>query len=230
MSDIKTILPDAIEVSMQADSIEIEQAAMFIRDRCNQASRSLLEIGHYLLEHFFSNNTDELSDHKPTKRISLRKLAQHPEVAMSYTALSNAVHLAIQDEFLKDFDNSQLTESHRVLLLAVKDPERKQFLAVRVIDGGLSVKELRKLLIENQDILPRGRTTSGCLEPGVRQQQRTTIETLHRGIQSLIKSFTPELIMTGIPMDQLKNLRIEVMEVKKKLEKFIAEMEKRLLY
>ena len=76
----------------------VDDAVAFINKRIDTASSSIIEVGQYLLKHFFEGDIQKAQDRAPRKGISLRKLAEHPDLNISFAGLSRAVNLAVQEE------------------------------------------------------------------------------------------------------------------------------------
>ncbi|RJO66032.1 MAG: hypothetical protein C4523_14235 [Myxococcales bacterium] len=123
---------------------------------------AMVEVGRYLLKHNFHDDEKMVESHSPNKVISIRKLAKHPKILVSYSWLSRAIRLAVhEDEFASVAASRHLTPSHKLLLLNVDDPEeRARYISLIVADDPqmtgkpkvMSVRELRKLLVEDEHI------------------------------------------------------------------------------
>ena len=85
------------ENDIQHDAI-YDETAKFVAERYENSKRSLLEIGKYLLEHFFGGDIKAVKSKKPGKGLSLQKLSKRDDINMSLANLSRAVNLAAQEE------------------------------------------------------------------------------------------------------------------------------------
>ncbi len=145
------------EMLTKKDQKILDEAVDFINRKLNEVSRSMIDIGEYLLDKFFDGDPKKVKSRSPRKGVSLRKLAERDDLDMSFSSLSNAVNLAVQEELLKEKESEYLTESHRVLLLSVGDEDEKMKYADQVIEEQMSRRELRALLIDDGFIKPRGK-------------------------------------------------------------------------
>ncbi len=135
----------------------LDNAVEFINKRVDNFSSSMIEVGEYLLKHFFDGDIEKAHDRAPRKGISLRKLAEHPDINMSFVGLSRAVNLAVQEKELGSVSTlKHLTPSHKLLLLKVDDLKEKQKYVSRIEKDGLSVRRFDDLLIQDGYSKPRG--------------------------------------------------------------------------
>ncbi len=136
----------------------INAAVKFINNKANAPAKSLLDIGKYLLEHFFDNDPKKVDSRAPRKGVSLRQLANHPDIALNHQALSNAVKLAIQEDLFKSDKYKSLTESHKLILFKLGDDKKiKLKFADKAVKENLSVRKLHNVLVEARLLAPRGR-------------------------------------------------------------------------
>ncbi len=144
----------------------IEDAVHFINQRVDNASSSIIEVGQYLLKQFFQDDIAKVHDRAPRKSLSLRKLAEHPDLMFSYSALSRAVALAVQEKQIATVAApQQFTPTHKVLLLSVDGLEelndkqklehKKKYLE-RIEKEKLSARRFQELLVKEGVIKPRG--------------------------------------------------------------------------
>jgi len=148
-----------VEILSAEEVQKIDEAVNFINQQANAPARSLLEIGKYLLETFFDNDPKKVQDRAPRKGVSLRKLAEHPDIYMSYRNLSNAVRLALQEDVFKSVKYKDLTDSHKLLLFSVDGATNKEKLKIadKVIAENLSVRGLHEMLVKKNLLASRGR-------------------------------------------------------------------------
>lgn len=169
---------------------EIDDAVAFINERQDRTAISLIEIGEYLLLHFFEDDLEKVHDRAPRKGVSLRKLAEHPDVLMTYSQLSRAIALAVQEKQLDTVATlKHLTASHKLLLAGIDGHadlseseivDLKKKYAAQVEKEGLSVRSLHDLLIKDGYSKPRGLAAVG---------DESERKLLRSGFQSFVNPF-----------------------------------------
>jgi hypothetical protein len=152
------------ELPADRDLALIEEAVRWINRKVRDTRlRGAVEIGDYILLHFFGGSVEEARSHNPHKRRSFRKLCAHPELAVSATTLKNCVGLAVQRRQLDPQLFERLGYSHHIALLPVSDGAVKQELARQAAEERLSVRALRARI--RARIRPRrGRRASPALD------------------------------------------------------------------
>jgi len=146
-----------VEILTAEEIQKIDKAVDYINAQANSTAKSLIEIGQYLLKEFFEGDIKKAEDRGSRKGISLRKIAEHPEITLSYRTLANAMHLSHQEYLFSDAKYKALSETHKMLLFSVSDNKKKLSFADKVVSEKLSVNKLREKLIDAKYILPRGR-------------------------------------------------------------------------
>ena len=142
--------PQVLEPSVD-EKLVVREAVDWINrkvtETIDRAARGALEIGQYVFKRFFHDNPEEVRFRGRQKETSFRELASHPELQISPSNLHNAVHLAIQEHQLITAgvqSSEQITPSHKVELLRVKELEDKARLVSQAVDERLSVRQLRE--------------------------------------------------------------------------------------
>ena len=139
------------------DQQVIRESVEFINSRMDGAANSLVEIGRHLLTAFFGGDVEKARQNDPVKPVSLRKLAAHPDLKTSPASLSRAVALAVQETDLGTVVSiQQLSATHKIALLSVKDLDVKREYAVKALGENLSVNALRQVLVAAGHIEIRG--------------------------------------------------------------------------
>jgi hypothetical protein len=164
----------------KVDRALVDRSVSHIREvMAKTVTRGLDEIGQYLLKEFFDDDPAFFLASSPTKHASLRKLMDRCdslELPVSKTFLVNALRMAVVAKELPNAASfNRLPPSHRVELLRVRAPEKREQLASRAVASKLSVLKLRTL-VQKQEVRDkaspgRGRTPSpsvlksieGCL-------------------------------------------------------------------
>ncbi|MBI2378723.1 MAG: hypothetical protein HYV07_32310 [Deltaproteobacteria bacterium] len=110
-------------------------------------------IGEYVLEHFFANDVELVRSRDTNKSASIRALVARcdtAELPLSKSSLHNAVSVAAMNHQLSDGGTAfkQLSPSHQVTLLPLRDPKRVERIAERAIRKELSVRALSHVVVE----------------------------------------------------------------------------------
>ena len=137
----------------KADEALIDRAVAHIREVvARTVSRGLDDIGTYLLREFYDNDPELYFSRSTSKHASLNMLIERCEsleLPVSRTFLGNALRLAaVTKQLPRASTFRQLPPSHRVELLRVREPEKLEQLASKVVEGGLSVQKVRMLVQE----------------------------------------------------------------------------------
>lgn len=216
MVDRQLMKRDTEQVLTKEQSRALNDAVKFINRKSNEGARSLIEIGEYLLRNFFEGDPRKVEDRAPRKGISLRKLAEHEDICMSFMTLSNAVKLAVQESLFEDEKYKALTESHKIALFQIRDDDAKLSFADRVVDEKLSVRDLRELLIDAQYVATRGRPVVAGESS---DDSADPYSAYFRPIDKLLKL---DFSVDKIELNQLSDDRIEAMvKLKGQLDKII---------
>lgn len=110
--------------------------------------RSSIDIGNYIIEHFYQNDLDLVFSRNPKKHTSLRKLKEHDDLPFHPSNLSKMINVAIQEKvFLENQINiERLNYYHHTELLRLKDDGEKLMMLDRINDEKLSGKKLREII------------------------------------------------------------------------------------
>jgi hypothetical protein len=179
----------------------------------------LIDIGNYLLRYFFNNNVRLVGNRRPDKRISLRQLAEMPEITVSHRTLSNAVSLAVQERELDDPKYKKMSATHKILLSKIDNVELKRRYADGIINNRWSVRALQERLQQDGLMPSRGRRP---LEEG-RQEGGDIIVELFKPLEKVAKmGVTLEKIDPG----KLTREQIKIVEdLKRRLEYLLEQVE-----
>jgi hypothetical protein len=211
-----------IEILTAEEIKQLDEAVTFINTKANESAKSLVEIGDYLLKTFFENDIKKAEDRAPRKGISLRKIAAHKDIMLSYRSLANAMRLADQNHLFSGAKFRNLTESHRLLLLNVTEESQKMAFAEKSMKEKLSYRGLRDVLIKENYITPRGR---GALPSGDSDLEPDDVFTaFFKPIDRLIKM---NFAIDHIELDRLSDSQIQAMtQLKDRLEEILAKVGK----
>jgi len=200
----------------------LNDAVTFVNSKMDRTAVSLIEIGEYLLKHFFEDDLTKVSSRAPRKGVSLRKLAEHPDIIMSFAGLSNAISLAVQEKLLGSVQTSeQLTASHRVLLLKVGDLQSKKQYISQIEKNKLSVRRFHELL--EKDGLVQRRGLAAVDDEDERKLLRSGY---HKFISpfELLASLEIDSVLE-LPKDRIKSIYGEAKKAMGQLEKLLKRLE-----
>lgn len=124
-----------------------------------------IAVAEYLLESFFGGDLRRL--HRKEAAPSLRELARHPDVHLSYNYLWRSLRVYEQLRGLPADVAAALPLSHHVLLLSVEDPERKRALAQVAADEGLTKRRLELRIRRESPPSVRGRPRAPGLQVAI---------------------------------------------------------------
>lgn len=212
----------------------LDDAVAYINGRMNTASVSVIEIGQYLLKHFFGDDPSKASDRGSRKGLSLRKLAEHPDLTLTYSALSRAVSVAVQEKQLSTVATLQhTTASHKILLLNIDDSGgmdekkalelKKKYLA-QIEKEQLSVRKFRDLLEADGYVKQRG---LGAIESEAeRKLLRSGFHKLIDPFESIVELDLKRLL--ELPSTNLKSAYDAAKKARMRLDAIITGIEARL--
>ena len=107
-----------------------------------------MEIGNYILKHFFNDDIKLASSKNPRKPNSYKALCRHRDLSVPYSTLTVMVRVAAQERFFKlhHIDTDKLGYTHKANLIRLRNGEKKLSLARRCINEGLSTRKLTQLV------------------------------------------------------------------------------------
>lgn len=161
---------EAVELPASAEKIDkdlVERSISEVREIvAKTVAKGQDEVGQYLLREFFGGDPEVYYASGPTKHASLRKFMDRCEsvdLPVSRTFVLNALRLAAAAKQLPRASTfAQLPPSHRVELLRVKAPEKREKLASRAMESKLSIQKLR-ILVDKAAVRDRERPGRGRL-------------------------------------------------------------------
>jgi hypothetical protein len=166
----------------------IEESVRYINDKANETIyKGSLEIGNFILRHFFNDDIKLASSKNPRKPNSYKALCRHKDLSVPYSTLTVMVRVAAQERFLKlhDIDTERLGYTHKANLIRLRNSEKKLGLARRCIDEGLSTRKLTELVkTSRQDTLAHRKM----------EQEETALKNIMKIEQLLNRSEKSELV------------------------------------
>ena len=223
------------------DPALIDRSVKFINKTIIATSyKGSLEIGEYLLEHFFDNDIEKASSRNPHKPLSFQKLCKRDDLGVHPSTLSRMVKVASQEKYFvqEKTDTKGLTYSNRLEFTKLPNDKKKLKLVEKCIKEEMSFSTLSARiskkskgvtplpplkLISNVDKLFEGTQLPALLSTPdklerlrstTRTQMKERANTLLNKMQTLTKDCN-SLITT-----------LDDIEKKKKLEKKEQEKEK----
>ena len=133
-------------------SEDIEDAVSYINQKVSEAQKNIIDIGKYVLDHFFDGDIETALSKNPYKNVSFQQLAQHPDLMINRATLSRAVGLYIQQEQILALDRrhaellDQVSPTHQQVILPIKQSDAKVVLLQKAVEQELSTRALRKIV------------------------------------------------------------------------------------
>ncbi len=128
------------------DKALIKKAVQFINQKANEhLYKASVEIGAYVLKHFFDDDIKAAGSRNPRKPASYRALCDNEGLAITVEALSVMVRVAAQEKFFlsKSVDSSALSYSHKAELVKLANDKEKIKLVKLVIQKSLPYRDLK---------------------------------------------------------------------------------------
>jgi len=136
-------------VTQTVDKAFIEKSVQFINDKANETLyQGAIEIGSYLLKHFFDDNIVLATSKNPRKPKSFKVLCKNKNLAVPYTTLTIMVRVAAQELFFNEnnVDTGKLSYTHKSDLVRLENTSEKLEIARLCIENNLSTRELSHLV------------------------------------------------------------------------------------
>ena len=138
--------------ALPASSVDprlIDDAVIFINSKVAETLfKGSIEIGEYLLTHFFNDDIELATAKNAHKSLSFNELCKRPDIAVSHSTLARMVRVAAQERFFKSkrIDTNRLSYSHRLELIKLENDDVKIELARQCIQLSLSHRQLIPLV------------------------------------------------------------------------------------
>ena len=127
------------------DPALIDRSVKFINKTIIATSyKGSLEIGEYLLEHFFDNDIEKASSRNPHKPLSFQKLCKRDDLGVHPSTLSRMVKVASQEKYFvqEKTDTKGLTYSNRLEFTKLPNDKKKLKLVEKCIKEEMSFNTL----------------------------------------------------------------------------------------
>ncbi|MFZ5569296.1 MAG: hypothetical protein ACOZF0_02745 [Thermodesulfobacteriota bacterium] len=138
----------------------IEDSVRFINEKAQETLyKGALEIGNYILKHFFNDDIELASSKNPKKPKSYSALCAHGDLSVPYSTLTVMVRVAAQERFLREhrIDIDRLGYTQKATLIRLHNNKQKLTLARKCVDEQLSTRQLNEIVQKTQKKMLSGR-------------------------------------------------------------------------
>ena len=149
------------EAIVAIDEALIDKSVEFINKTIVKTFfKGSLEIGEYLLEHFFDNDIELASSRNPHKPVSFQALCKRPDLGIHPSTLSRMVRVASQERYfvMSKAKVDELSYSHKLEFIKLPNDKKKIRLAEKCIREKMSCRKLSETIFETR------KKTKGVLE------------------------------------------------------------------
>jgi hypothetical protein len=151
--------------TLATDDETIEKAVSDLNAICRSATLGFaLAVGKFVIDRFYAGDLDRWRSRDPVRRNSLRKLARHPDLAMSAGSLYRSVAMYELAQRIGIRRCRRVSTSHLRLVLPLLPAEQERLMR-ETEEVGWSVRRLEeevRLLTQRE---PRSRTARGGRRP-----------------------------------------------------------------
>lgn len=137
----------AADTAPTVDAKLIEEAVRFINEKYNETVyKGAMEIGAYVLKHFFNDDIALASSRNPRKATSYRALCQAAGLIPRPETLSVMVRVAAQEKFFlsKKLETGSLSYTHKAELVKLPNDVEKVKLVKSAIKKALTTRQLEE--------------------------------------------------------------------------------------
>ncbi len=143
MPEVPTILTASLPGERVLDPDLIARAVADINRLHAQKSLELaLQIGQIVVDYLFGGDL-AAAESRARGHVSYRALAEHPEISVSHSHLQKCVRVLVLAHQLSPELSSDMSFSHHVALLPVRDARDREALAQQSVSKGWTAGELR---------------------------------------------------------------------------------------
>jgi hypothetical protein len=209
--------------SPSRDEESLLKSVAFINQTYTKAAHKASQaIAKHVIKYFFNNDINLARSRNPKKGTSYRALCEHPDLMISPATLSNMVAVEVQEGFLSQqgVEADKLSYSHQVKLIRLPDGRDKLRLAKKIIDQGLSVRDLDVLVQETKKKIGHPRR----LIPDLRGKYRDN-PFLLLGNQERMDFVLDLDKLRKLPPQARQRFKEEVQATRKTLERSISEVD-----
>jgi hypothetical protein len=214
---------------VSVDRKMVDEAVDYIqRIALEGIKKTLGDVGEYIISKFFRDDIELAKSKNPFKNASYQALVERCGTAhfpVSKTWLNNAVGIALLNRQLPSSDSSfkLLAPSIQQTLLPLRDPERVEKVARKVMDGEYTLRKTRELVAQERAKMSKDETRG-----------RTPTPVITKVLNRSLKLFTFEAGKRSFTKDDVKALeddqrKVAVKSAKaliEKLEGLVSKLEK----
>lgn len=145
------------ETDIIVDDSVIDEAVEFINETATKTIyKGSIEIGEYILKHFFEDDIKLASSKNPKKQASFNKLCEREDLTLHPNSLALMVRVASQERFLaeKKVDTSELTYTHKASFVKLDNGQKKINLIRKCLDEKWTTRKLDDEIKEKLKGLP----------------------------------------------------------------------------
>ncbi len=145
------------ETDIIVDDSVIDEAVEFINETATKTIyKGSIEIGEYILKHFFDDDIKLASSKNPKKQASFNKLCEREDLTLHPNSLALMVRVASQERFLaeKKVDTSELTYTHKASFVKLDNGQKKINLIRKCLDEKWTTRKLDDEIKEKLKGLP----------------------------------------------------------------------------
>jgi len=139
------------------DEKDIDAAVNFINETANKTIyQGSIEIGQYILDHFFEGNIKLAASKNPHKLLSFNKLCERDDLTVHPNRLRLMVRVADQEKYFADngLDTKVLSYTHKSALAKLDNTEKKIKIIKKCIEKEWSTRDLENEIKKiNQGLL-----------------------------------------------------------------------------
>ena len=139
------------------DDKKIDDAVNHINELANKTIyKGSIEIGNYILEHFFDDDIKLATSKNPKKPASFIRLCEREDLTVRPSQLGLMVRVASQESFLsgKELDLGQLSYTHKASLVKLENDDKKTEMIERCIKHKWGTRQLDTAIKEHLESLP----------------------------------------------------------------------------
>lgn len=210
------MMPTNTEI--QADDALVEEAVQFIKEKVTETLyRGSMEIGEYIIMHFFGNDEEQVASRSPKKLASYRKLSNREDLPISKSTLHDMLSVAKQERFFAkhNLDTSALSYTHKVKLIRLANEEGKILFVQNIIGETLSVRELAERVQEQKGASQKPSSTDSQAPSPPSKMLKELKSLLTEPVLKKLDSTPDEL--GKLSADEKKDLEGKITETVKKL-------------
>lgn len=135
----------------------IDDAVQFINEKANETLyKGSIEIGEYILEHFFNGEPKLASSRNPKKQQSFNKLCNRDDLIVHPNQLGIMVRVAFQEKYFteKEIDTEALSYTHKASLVKLDNGLKKANMVKKCIDEEWTTRQLEDAIKKHLKTIP----------------------------------------------------------------------------